>query len=556
MLAAVLVWSPWSGSDGSSAGAHGDGASADASGGSSTTGAGGGAAGSDDSGPDGVEGGTVRLGLAGPVVVDPPFASAASPSDLMVLDLLYDGLTRRSATGAIEPGIALTWTPDSAQQVWRFGLDPDARFTSGRSIVAADVVASLQHVMAAGDGSPAALRLEAVQGFRAYVDGTVPAVSGLRAIDDRTVEIALDTPLAQLPELLAAPPYGVVDVPGLAALAADPSAAPGSVAATQLRTLDLTGSWLVADAGESRLRLERRPGAAGHLDAIELHPFADGATAFEAFEQEKVDWAPVPGDRFGEAVAAYGARAFAPFEAELYLGLRVDGPALAKPELREAIAAALDRKAIVRAVYPDEAWLLDGIVPSPLEAAGGDADDPGVPAHDARHARDLVREAYPGGHVPTISLDHDSSTATAALMAIVARSLHDVGIPTKLNPLSLEAYQQLLVSGRQQVFTLSWLGGYASAGAYLDPLLRSSSPDNLLGLRDPSIDAALDAARSAPDPSVAAQHWRDVERSVLSSAIVIPIAQFRTQVVVADGVLHLRHALDGSVDWSAVQRAA
>jgi ABC-type transport system substrate-binding protein len=295
VLAAVLVWSPWSGSGASRAGGHGSGSSTDPSDESSTTASGGAAAGSDGSGTPGVEGGTVRLGLAGPVVVDPPFASAASPSDLMVLDLLYDGLTRRSTDGAIQPGVALTWAPDAAQRVWRFALDPNVRFTSGRSIVAADVVASLQHVMAAGDGSPAALRLEAVQGFRAYVDGTVPAVSGLRAIDDHTVEIVLDTPLAQLPDLLAAPPYGVVDVPGLAALAADPSAAPGSVAPTQLRTLDLTGSWLVGDAGESRLRLDRRPGAPGHLESIELHPFADGAAAFAAFEDEKVDWAPVPG---------------------------------------------------------------------------------------------------------------------------------------------------------------------------------------------------------------------------------------------------------------------
>jgi ABC-type oligopeptide transport system substrate-binding subunit len=208
----------------------------------------------------------------------------------------------------------------------------------------------------------------------------------------------------------------------------------------------------------------------------------------------------------------------------------------------------------VRAVYPDEATRLDGIVPATL-AGSRSAADTGVPDFDVRHARALVRQAFPSGHVPTISLDHDSSTATTALMALVARSLDDVGIPTKLNPLTFDAYQQLLVSGKQQLFTLSWLGGYASAGAYLDPLLRSSSPDNLLGLRDPAIDAALDAARAAPEPGVAAGHWADVERSVLGSAIVVPIAQFRTQVVVADDVLHLRHALDGSVDWSVVRLA-
>lgn len=555
MLAAVLVWAPWSGSDGSDASRDRD-PTARAGDGSSTTGLGSGSAGEGaDTAEPGREGGTVRLGLAGAVVVDPPLASAASPSDLMVLDLLYDGLTHRSTDGVLEPALATTWTADAAQEVWRFALDPAARFTSGRPVIAADVVASLQHVIAAGDGSPAALRLEVVQGFRDYLNGTTPAVSGLRAVDDATVEIVLDAPLAQLPDLLAAPPYGIVDVRGLAVLSASPTSAPGSVPPTELGALDLTGRWTVSDASEGRLRLERRAGAPGHLDAVELHPFADGPAAFDAFEDGEVDWAPVPGDRYGEAVDEHGARAFAAFEAELSLGLRVDDPALAKPQLREAIAAALDRTAIVRAVYPDEATLLEGLVPASL-AGASPGEDRGVPAHDVRRARSLVRQAFPSGHVPTVSLDHEGSAATTALMAIVARSLDAVGIPTKLDPLPLDAYQRLLVSGDQQLFTLPWLGGYASAGAYLDPLLRSSSPDNLLGLRDPTIDAALDAARAAPDGTVSAGHWRDVERTALGAAMVIPIAQFRTQVVVADGVLHLRHALDGSVDWAAVQLAA
>jgi ABC-type transport system substrate-binding protein len=428
--------------------------------------------------------------------------------------------------------------------VWRFHLAPSATFATGRPIQAPDVVASLEHVIAAGDASPAALRLEAVHGFRDYLDGVTPGVAGLRRIDDHTVEIALDSPMAQLPVLLAAPPYGIVDVRGLAPIRPD---AP----VPQLGALDTSGSWQVDAASADALRLRRRAGAAGHLDAIELRPYADVDTAFEAFRDRKVDWAPVPSARFGEAVEAYGAAAFAPFQAELLLGLRVDAPALAKPELRQAIAAALDRAAIVKAVYPDEAVRLDAVVPRGV-GAGSDA----AIAYDRDRARGLVRAAYPGGDVPTLDLDYDASPATEALMGLVAKSLGDVGIPTAKHPVGLPDYQRLLVSGQQQVFTVSWLGGYRSPDAYLDPLLRSSSPDNLLGLKDPAIDAALAAARGGGDPAAVAARWRDVERAALSSAVLIPIAQLRTEVVVSSHLLGLRHEVDGTVDWSAVQLAA
>ena len=72
--------------------------------------------GDDDAGPDdpalvpGSDEGAMRLGIAGPLVVDPAEASLASPSDLMVLDLLYDGLTGRSTpTACRSPALATEW---------------------------------------------------------------------------------------------------------------------------------------------------------------------------------------------------------------------------------------------------------------------------------------------------------------------------------------------------------------------------------------------------------------------------------------------------------------
>jgi oligopeptide transport system substrate-binding protein len=487
-----------------------------------------------------VDGGTLRLGLAGPLVVDPVRASPAVPGDLLVLDLLHAGLTELDAEGRPQAGLAVTWSADPAFLTWRFTVDPSARFTSGRTVTADDVVASLQRVISGGDASVAALRLEDVQGFRPFLDGTAPAVAGLRAVDPTTVEIALDSASSVLPEILAAPAYGIVDPTSLEVVATT----------GDLAGLDLTGRWEVGTTEPGRLEVRRRAGAEGHLDAVELRSFPGAGPAYDAFEDGDVDWAPVPGDRYGDAVEDHGDDHFAPFHAELLLGLRVGAPTLASPQLRQAIAAAVDREAIVRAVYPEIAEPLTSVVPVGVPGRS----EPSCTAcgHDPVRARNLVEEAFPQGNVPQITIDGEASPAQDALAKIVAESLEAVGIPTVVRSRALGEYQRFIVSGGQELFTFGWVGGYASPDAYLTPLLRSSSVDNLVAVRDPQIDALLAQARTTSDPAVQAERWAAVEALALDGALVIPIAQFRTQVVVDDAVEGLRHAVDGTVDWARV----
>jgi ABC-type transport system substrate-binding protein len=485
----------------------------------------------------GTEGGTVKVGLAGPIQVDPVLASPADPAQEMVLDLLHDGLTHVVGNGVVQPAVASQWSAYAAFKVWRFTIDPAATFTSGRSITATDVVGSIEHVIAAGESSLAALRLEPIQGFRAYLDRASPSVSGLVAVDPSTVQISLDRPLAVLPGILAAPAYGVVDLTSLAA------AANGD-----RRGLDLSGAWKVASAATDRLVLARRS-ANLHLDTVDLRSYKDATAAYRAFRKGSVDWAPVPTDQLGAARAKDGTAHLTPYQSELAIGLRV--PNLPSLPFRQAIAAALDRRAIVAAVYPDLADALPTVIPAGV--VGHDAARCPTCGHDPARAKALLAQAFPSGPVPRVTFSYDSSPAQQALAAIVVQDLRAVGIPVTAQPLSLDDYQHLLVSGGQQLFTLSWIGADRSPDAYLDPLFRSDSPDNLVALSAPAVDGPLAQARATQDPAVASAAWASAERQVLEAAVVVPIAQFRSQVVVAKRVLGLVTAVDGTVDWAQVR---
>lgn len=488
-----------------------------------------------------VDGGVVRLGLAGDVPADPATASLGSPSDLLVLDLLHDGLTRLDPAGVAQPAIAASWTPDAALTTWTFTLDPQASFAGGRALTAADVIASLERVARGGDASLAALRLEQITGFRAFVDGQAEHLAGLTAPDPATVQIRLDTPLAVLPVVLASPVFGIVDVASLErATAAD----------GDLGDLDLAGSWELDSVKGSTARLTRREGADGHLDGVELRTYDDAEEAYEAFDDGQVDWALVPTDRYGDAVDDHGDDAFTPFHAELFFGMRLASPNLASTGMRQAIEAAIDRDAIVRAVYADLAEPLSTVVP---DGVPGRSDDP-CPScgHDLVRARGLVAATFPDGQVPTVAIDFDQSPAQEAMAKIVAADLQQAGIPTQLRPKSLEEYKRFVVSGGQELFSFGWIGGYGSPDAYLAPLFGSAANDNLTGLGSPAVDLELAAARATTDPAAARQHWLAVESLVLSEAVVVPVAQFRTQAVVAERVRGFAAAVDGTVAWAEV----
>lgn len=488
-----------------------------------------------------VDGGSVRLGLAGPPVADPALANLASPSDLLVLDLLHDGLTRLDDAGVPQPALAASWRSNASLTAWRFTLDPDAAFASGRRITATDVIASLERIAQAGDTSLAALRLETIVGFRDFVAGTTDHLVGLTAPDPETVRVAVDTPMSVLPTIVASPVFGVVDVASLEQATAEDG---------DLADLDLSGGWSVASADDDTVRLERRSGAAGHLDEVELRSYDDADAAYDGFDHGEVDWSLVPVGRYGDAVDDHGDADFAPFHAELFFGLNTRSPSLGNPFLRKAIAVAIDREAIVEAVYADRADPLSSVVPAGVP--GHDPDRCDTCRHDPEVARTILSGAFPDGQVPLVHIDFDASPAQETMARLIAADLGAVGIPTELRPQPLEDYKRFVVSGGQELFSFGWIGGYASPDAYLAPLFLSRASDNLTGYASAPVDASLGAARTNPDAASAALQWATGEAQVLADAVVVPIAQFRTQAVVAERVQGFEHSLDGSVDWTAI----
>jgi ABC-type transport system substrate-binding protein len=488
-----------------------------------------------------VVGGTLRVGIERPKTLDPAQISPGSQSELLVSDLLFDGLTRVDDNAvSASPAIATSWAPSADQKAWQFTLRPDARFSNGRTITAADVKYSLERVAKLGETSLAALRIDQITGFTPYATGAAPELAGVRVVNEQTVAIDLDTPIAILPELLSAPEFGIVPKEAVEAPAPVFAAAPVS-----------SGPFSFAGAQGDTVKLVRATQGGAYLDAIELHEYdaANVGKAYDDFIAGQLDWSVVPNDRAEDAAQRFGPGGFRPFDAELFYAFNLLDPTFADVRFRQAIVKAIDRAAIVKAVYPGIADVLNGVVPA---GVAGHVEDPcGEPCkYDPEAAKALLVAAFPEGNIPAFNLDYFTGTGEEAVAGSIATNLAAVGINVTKQPKEPGGdpgqYDLFAVSGQQQLFRLGVIGMYPSADAYLVPLFLSGSRDNATGFTVSSVDQLLQTARSTADPVARQQLYQQAEQQIMSVAPIVPIAQFRTKSVVAKSVRDLVVTVNGT----------
>ncbi len=504
-------------------------------------------------------GAVLRLGVTGPLVLDPAVVVPTSHSQMMAADLLYDGLTAidpaaaADSSEAVVPTLAESWEPNDDFTEWTFTLREGARFSDGSPIGPVDVKASLERLAVQGTMSLAGVRLEVLEGYEDLVAGDADEIEGIVAGDGNQVVLTTTEPFAPLPELLASPAFAVLpaDTGPAGEAGVDGTVSSGPFVRVGTSGEEASGEGAPSVEGvEEVVRLVSAEGAEVGVDEVHLARFAGPDEAYEAFVAGTVDWSLVPGDRVEEAREAFGDEHVTPFHAELFFGIDLTDEAFASLEFRQALVQAVDRQAIVDELFP-EGILLDGTVPVGVP---GHDDDPcaGSCEHDPDAARDLVAEVFGEGEVPTVGIDHYEGEREVALATLVAEDLEAVGVPTELRPQTPEDYEAFVTSGDQELFLFGWVGIAPSADSYLAPLFLSGSPDNVTSFSTEAVDAGLAAARAFEDPADRAEAYRRVEESVMAQVPVIPLVQISTVAVVGERVSGWQVRLDGTFDVARV----
>ena len=121
-----------------------------------------------------------------------------------------DGLTQMDADGAAVPAIAESWDVSEDGCTYTFHLREDANWSNGEPVTAADFEFAWKLAMTANaeynymfDSSVGAVKnADAI-----LYDGADPDTLGVKAVDDKTLEVQLEVPVSFFPSLLYFPTF-------------------------------------------------------------------------------------------------------------------------------------------------------------------------------------------------------------------------------------------------------------------------------------------------------------------------------------------------------------
>ncbi len=421
---------------------------------------------------------------------------------------------------------------------------PDGRFADGSAVTAADFVYSLERALDPATAAPSAGMLLPIAGAAERLAGK-PGALGVRAIDERTLEIRLQAPRSDFLHRLALPIAMPVQRGAIAAH--------GTGFTRPDRLLGNGAYRLRRWTPQAWLELERNPhyraARTVAIERVRYHVTEDASAElkrFEAGELHLTETLP-PGQLARLRERHADELVVAPAYATFYLGYNLRHPKLVDATaLREALSLAIDREILVRHIsgngeLPAYA-LIPPAAPRPPQMAAA--------AWSAQQRQQRARELYAGAgfdpHEPLqIELRYNTSLANRRLGLAVAAMWQEVlGIDTRLRNEEWKVFVQTRRAGAiTEVFRGGWFADYADPLNFLEPFTRGNAL-NAVGYADAEFDALV-ARAAASAGADREQALRAAEQRLLDAHALIPLFHYSSKHLVSRSVCGYRaHPLD------------
>jgi oligopeptide transport system substrate-binding protein len=204
----------------------------------------------------------------------------------------------------------------------------------------------------------------------------------------------------------------------------------------------------------------------------------------------------------------------------LMLRLDVARPPLDDPQVRQALALALDRAALRTTLAGPEAVLAETVLPPGLPGFAADLPRQTFNLDQAKAA--LAASNYAADMPPIVLADPGGPLQPSAIGAAVAAMWRDhLGLTVNLEVLTSSA-KPAPGESHGHVMVYNWCADYPDPENFLEVLFHSGSTFNIAAYANPQVDAWLDEARAHPDPALRFALYRQVETQLLTDVAVIP----------------------------------
>ena len=476
--------------------------------------------------PPADEGGTLSLYGIDPYTLDP--ALSGDMTSHVYLMQIFSGLVRFGDNLEPAPDIAGGWEVTNDGCTYTFYLRQDVKFHDGRKLTAADFKYSWERACAPRTGSlTAATYLGDIVGVGEVLSGQATEISGLRVINDYTLEVTIDAPKSYFLSKLTYPTAFVVDM------------AEAEGGGGWWRSPNGTGPFKLKQWRETEvLILERNELYYGGVAKLNLVVFLLwSGIPMNMYETGEIDVAGVGASYIEKVTDETG-----PFYMDLsvvpelsfyYIGFNTARPPFDDVNIRRAFSQALDKDKLISLVYKGTMEPADGILP------------PGMPGYnealsgleyDVAGAKELIAQSSYGdvSRLPpiTITTIGRGGAISRELEAVVYQWRENLGVEVTVRQLEPERFLYHLAEEKDEMFSSGWIADYPHPQDFLDILFHSGADNNYGEYSNPGVDALLEAAGVEQDSNSSLELYRQAEQMLVDDAACIPLSFGRNYVLV------------------------
>jgi oligopeptide transport system substrate-binding protein len=479
---------------------------------------------------------TLHRGLnADPESIHPHLHSSNEAAT--VLRDIGEGLLTYAHDGSLSPGAAESWEISRDQLTIVFTIRDGLNWHDGQPITAYTFEASLKALASPKTGSPYSHLIVPIQNAERIIRGeTIPDELGVRALDARTLQIALEAPTPYFLQILAHPStFPVREAGGTVDVSSTSSQFPSSGAYyiddyvpgafwvlkknekywNSVNTTTQRVVYHVVSPESEHLRFR-----AGELDITD----SVDEDAFRQFREDGSD-----------------ALRVAPMLGVYFLGFNLDKvPLRDSRDFRQALYLAVDRQAIVESVLGRGELAAFGMVPSGV----ANYSRPDILAENLSQeereklARELLDRSGLGVNDPIeiTVLYNTGGGHERILLSIQEMWRKSLGIRFHLRGEEFRVFLSNVRDAKStDIFRLSWTGDFNDAYAFLQ-VFASESGVNLTGYSNSLVDELLSESITSRDQKERSELLARVEAKVISDYPVIPLYYYVSKHLVAPRV--------------------
>lgn len=446
--------------------------------------------------------------------------------------LVFNALTRKNERFEPIPDLAASIVVSDDKKAHTFKLRPGVKFHDGRALSSRDVKYTFDSLI--DKSFPSQKRAELAQ-----------IIAAIETPDNDTVVITCGAPCPSLPNVIV--PIGIIP-DGTGAQQATKPVGTGPFAFEHYTDDQEVGLVAFADYFEGKPSIEK----------IRIRISPDSSTRESELRKGSVDVAinadldPVSVESLKQV---QGLKVIVGDGTNVaHMGVNLLDPVLKDKRVRQAIAYAIDREAIIRDIMRGQAKAARSVLPTGVWAYEPASTDY---AFDAERAARLLDEAgrKSVNGAPRFKLTLKTSTVavTRKIGEAIQEHLRKVGIQLELQPVERQKLTQDMTDGNFQLYLNTLVGGNQSTDIFRYAYYSASIPpngQNRSRYNNPRVDQLIDESVMAT-PERQKAIFSEVQKALAEDLPHIYLWYPAAVVIHRDRVSGL--TLDPSGDWRALR---